>query len=211
MKWAIFDSLPAADEQKVMGLARRRRFTKGTPIFHEGDPGDTIHLIASGHVAVRVTTPLGDVATLRILGPGSHFGDLAIAVPGPRNATVVAIGPVETLSLHRDHLDELRSRNPAVDAALTGALVAEVRRLSSQLRDAYYLPAPKRLAGRLVDLAEMFGPPDGLEGEIVIPLTQEELAQIVGTTRRTANQLLQDLQEREVVSIERGRMTIVPM
>ncbi|MFV0308828.1 MAG: cyclic nucleotide-binding domain-containing protein [Desertimonas sp.] len=50
--------------------AARRRFRRGEVVFHEGDPGDTVHLVDKGHVAVRVTTPVGDVATVRVVGPG---------------------------------------------------------------------------------------------------------------------------------------------
>jgi CRP-like cAMP-binding protein len=64
--------------------SRRRRFDKGEVIFHEGDPGDTMHLLAKGHVAVRVTTPLGDVATLLILKPGDFFGEVALVSPAPQ-------------------------------------------------------------------------------------------------------------------------------
>ena len=62
-----------------------------TPTFHpgrgrvpRGDPGDTLHLIAKGHVAVRIATPLGDTALLRVLGEGQYFGELAVVAPAPR-------------------------------------------------------------------------------------------------------------------------------
>ncbi len=102
MEWPLLPSLSEVERREVLTLARRRRFRRGEVIFHEGDPGDTLHLIDRGHVAMRVTTPRGDVATLLVEGPGSHFGELAlVSESGTRNSTVVALGATETLSLHR--------------------------------------------------------------------------------------------------------------
>src|SRR5215208_3535074 len=125
--------LSEEDRQAVLAKARRRKFAPREVVFHEGDPGDTLHLIAKGHVAVRVTTPMGDVATLRILGPPDFFGELAVISPAPRNATVVALDATETLSLHRADVDELRVQHPEVDTLVLEGAVAEVRRLSIQL------------------------------------------------------------------------------
>lgn len=188
----------------MLALAMRRKFAKGEVLFHEGDPGDSLHLVAKGHLAARTTTSLGDIATLRIFKPGDHFGELAVLSPGPRNATVVALDSVETLALHTTHFDRLREEHAPVEALLVDALVAEVRRLAGALVEALYLPADKRLWRRLLDLAEMYGdsPP------ITIPLTQEHLAQLAGTTRPTANRLLREAEREGIVAITRGRVEV---
>jgi CRP-like cAMP-binding protein len=203
----LFEQLSETEIQDVLASARRRRFSRGDVIFHEGDTGDTLYLIAAGRVALRVTTPMGDTATLRLLGPGSYFGELAVVVPAPRNATVVALEGVETLGLHTEVIAELRSRNPSVDAAFLGVLVTEVRRLSTQLVDALYLPAAARVARRLVELAGLYGGVD----PVVIPLTQEDIAGLCGTTRPTTNGILMDLQEHGVLSLARSRVTILDL
>ena len=94
MEWTLLSSLTADEQMRVISQTHRRRFRKGEIIFHEGDPGDSLHLIAKGHVAVRRSTPLGDVATLLVLGPGDFFGEMALLDRGPRHATVIADGPV---------------------------------------------------------------------------------------------------------------------
>src|SRR5664279_6410691 len=107
MSWALFSELPPEQARLVLATARRRRFARREVVFHEGDPGDTLHLIDRGHVAVRVTTPLGDTATLRVIGPGEHFGELALVSPAPRSATITALEPTETLVLHRDQINRV--------------------------------------------------------------------------------------------------------
>jgi CRP/FNR family transcriptional regulator, cyclic AMP receptor protein len=207
MEWQILEVLSPDERQALLALTRRRRFARNEVIFHEGDPGDTLHLVAKGHVAVRVTTPLGDVATVRVLKAGEFFGELAIISPGPRNATAVALDPVETRTIHRDQFDALRARDPAIDRVIIEALVTEVRRLAVQLVDALYIPVEKRIWRRVVDLAGIFGSGDG--SAVNIPLTQEELAQVVGATRPTVNRTLKEGEDAGVVRLGRGRVEVL--
>ena len=210
MRWALLAAISEEDARAVLAVARRRRFAKGEVVFHEGDPGDTLHLIDTGRVAVRVTTPMGETATLRILGPGAFFGEMSVISPAPRNATIVALEPVQTLGLHRDTIGELRRHHPAVDRWLLEAVIEEVRRLSLALLDALYVPVVKRIPRRLVELVELYGGVDDA-GEVVVPLTQEDLAGLCGTTRPTTNHVLMELQERGVLRLARGRVTVLDL
>lgn len=206
--WPLLDVLPADQRRRLLSRARRRRFKRNEVVFHEGDPGDSLHLIDKGHVAVKRSTPLGDVVTLLVLGPGDVFGELAVVAPGPRNATVIALDPVETLALHGDVFDDMRQMHPAIDRVLLHALVGEVRRLSAMLVEALYVPADKRIYLRLTELASIFRAADQ-DGPVVIPLTQEELAQLAGTTRPTANRVLRSAEEAGAVRVGRGRIEVV--
>lgn len=207
MSWALLSGIPPEQARLVLSLARRRRFGRREVVFHEGDPGDTLHLIESGHVAVRVTTPLGDTATLRVVGPGEHFGELAVVSPAPRNATIVALEPTETWALHRNEMNALRAKHPEVDQALLEAVVGAVRRMSQALLEALYVPVESRLMRQLTELAKTY--PADATGNIVIPLTQDDLAGLVGTTRPTVNQLLAKLVDRDLLRISRGKVTII--
>src|ERR1051325_2175062 len=107
--WPLLRSLSEEDPRQVLSAARRRRFTLREVLFHEGDPGDTLHLIDKGRVAIRITTPLGDAATVGVLGRGDVVGEMAVLEEGGhRQATVTALEATETLSLDRGQLDDLR-------------------------------------------------------------------------------------------------------
>jgi CRP/FNR family cyclic AMP-dependent transcriptional regulator len=201
----LLELLDDDDRRAVLAAAHRRRFKRNEVVFHDGDPGDTLHLIVKGHFAVRITTPLGDVATLRVLGPGEHFGELAVLEPGPRSGSVVSLDAGETMALHRDVVTELRARIPEIDTALTSALIGEVRRLAGALVDALYVPAEQRVWRRLRELVDIYGT-DNLP--VVIPATQDDLAQLAGTTRPTANRVLRAGEENGVVGLARGRIEI---
>jgi CRP/FNR family transcriptional regulator, cyclic AMP receptor protein len=201
-RFQLFQHLTSAEEQAVLSLARRRKFARGEAVFREGDPGDTVHLIDKGHVAIRVSTPDGDVATVRVLGPGDLMGELAVLDPGPRMATAVALDKVETLTLHRDVIERLRADHTSVDRVLLMASQREVKRLSLALTEVLYTPVATRVARHLVRLTELFAAD-------VVPLTQDDLAGLCGTTRQTVNQVLHDLQQAGVLELARGKVVVV--
>jgi len=204
--YRLLEPLGAADVRRVLTAAHRRRFPRDAVVFWDGDPGDSVHLVASGHVAAQITTPRGDVATVRVIGPGEHFGELAIVSPGPRSATIRALDAVETLVLHFDDFCELR-RTPAIQEIVITALAVEVRRLSGVLTDALYLSATDQLWKRLAAVEEIFA---GSGDETVLPLTQTMLATLAGVTRQTAHKFLDDAESVGVIRRDRpGRMTVV--
>jgi CRP-like cAMP-binding protein len=203
----LLDILEPSDRRELMRLTRRRQFRRGEVIFHEGDPGETMHIIMQGHIAVRATTPLGDVAMLRVLKPGEFFGELAVISPGPRNATAAALEAAETRGISKEQLDDLIVRRPAVQRVLTEALVTEIRRLAAALTEAQYVPSETRLLRRVAMLANLFGSEAG--PATVIPLTQEELAQLAGVTRPTANRLLQRAQDDGILCVSRGKLEVL--
>ena len=195
--------------QAVLRLANRRRFSKGDNVFHEGDPGDTLHLLMKGFVAIRVTTPMGETATLTVLGPGEFFGEQALlSSTAVRTASAVALDAVETMTLGSRHFEELRATDPRVDRLLVAVLGAQVRRLSTQLLEALYQSAEIRVVRRLHELTEVFSG-QASEGPVSIPVTQEDLSTMAGTTRPTANRVLHDLAALGVVELARGRIVVL--
>jgi CRP-like cAMP-binding protein len=206
VEWKLLGGLHAAERDELLRHARRRRFAKGDIVFHDGDPAHALHLVDVGRFAVRVTTPLGATATLRVVGPGDWFGELAIVSDAPRNATVAALEPGETLSLQRAQVDEIRHRDPSVDRVLIDALVDEVRRLAARLVEALYVPADARVLRRLADIANLY---DNSDSPTIVPLTQDDIAQLAGTTRPTVNKVLRAAAADGIIALRRGRIEIL--
>jgi CRP-like cAMP-binding protein len=200
------DAAPA-ELDELLARARRRRFSSGEVVFHAGDPADTLHLIRRGRFSVRIMTEFGDAATLNVIGPGDAFGELALLTPGaPRSATIVSLEDGETLSIHQIEFNALRERVPTIDRFLIGLLAVQGRRLSGQLVEALYLPADTRVRRRLLDVCTAFGP---VSPGTVVPLTQEELATLAGTSRATVNKVLREEQAAGTIELARGRTTLL--
>lgn len=205
-EWALLAGLPAEEREQVLRAGHRRRFSGGEIVFHEGDPADALHLLMSGRVAVRVMTPNGDQALLTILRPGQAFGELALlGEQTHRTATVSALEACETLALNRAQFARLRARNPSVDNVLLAALSAQVARLSEHLLEVLFVPARARILRRLLALADE---PDW-SGDVVVRLTQEDLARMAGTTRSTVNEVLRDAERNGAVRIGRKKIEVI--
>ena len=203
----------AADDDAIESLVRVlrvRRFRRGETIFHQGDPGDALFVVATGSVKVVLPSDEGaEPAIVAILGPGEFFGELAILDGAPHSATIVAVEATETLVLHRDAFLSLIDTDPGLRRALLASLATEIRRLTGHVEDLHFLDLPARLASRIVGLATTA--PSGDNGEIRIawPYTQSELAGMIGGSRQSVNRLLADLTDQGLVRLERDQLVVL--
>jgi CRP/FNR family cyclic AMP-dependent transcriptional regulator len=205
VEFRLLSDVAPEEVRELLAISRRRSFGKGEVVFHRDDPGDCLHLVVKGSFAVRLITPLGDTVTVAVRGPGDNFGEMALVAPDSRrSATVAALQPAETLALYYGDFERLRRGHPEISQVLIGFLAGEVRRQNELLLDALYVPAERRVLRRLAELAEVYADGDG-----TIALTQEELAQIAGTSRATVNRVLREQERRGAVALDRGRTTIV--
>jgi CRP/FNR family transcriptional regulator, cyclic AMP receptor protein len=202
----------SADERTLDALAaalRVRRFRKGETVFHQGDPGDALFIMANGSVKVVLPSDEGaEPAIVAVLGQGEFFGELAILDGAPHSATIVAVEPTETLVLHRDSFLALIDSDPELRRALLASLASEIRRLTGHVEDLHFLDLPGRLSSRILRLS-VDCEPDG-DGAIRIPwpYTQSELAGMIGGSRQSVNRLLADLAEEGLVTIERDVLVV---
>lgn len=209
MEWPILADLCETDRARVLAATARHTYARDEMIVHQGDPGGAFHLLARGRVAVRVSTLEGEVVTLSVLGPGDFFGEQALLGPRhQRTASVVALEPVETLSMDSARFDQLRRAHPPVEHFLVEVLAAQVRRLTTHLMEALYVPAEQRTLRRLLSL---LGKYRGSGAVMVVPITQEDLASMAGTTRPTVNRVLRAMEMAGALRLYRGRIEIVSL
>lgn len=202
--------LTEAERERVLRTARPYTFAKGEVVFREGDPGETLHLVRRGRLAVQVSIPSGDTATLCVLSAGDAYGELALLREGhDRTATVIALEPSETVALTRADFETLRREHPGVEQLLVEILGRSVDELSRALIEALYEGVDRRVVRRLVDLADAYQVASA--GPIAIPITQDDLAGMAGATRPTVNQVLQRLAAKGMVSLGRGRIDVLDL
>jgi CRP/FNR family transcriptional regulator, cyclic AMP receptor protein len=187
----LFAGLDAAGIEALARETRVRRFRRGEVIFHQSDPGEALFIVLSGQVKISLPGEMGDEAILATLRPGDFFGELALLDGAPRSATATALEATETAVLARDRFRELIAGDARIRDAFLVALARELRRLTTHVEELHFLDITGRLAARLARLAKDHGrrQPDGtirLDG----PLTQSDLAAMVGCTRQSVNKLL---------------------
>jgi CRP-like cAMP-binding protein len=180
-------------------------------IFHQGDPGDALHVITAGAVKILLPSPDGEEAIIATLKAGDFFGELALLDGQPRSATATAVEPTETLSLPRDIFRELVEKHPELRDALFAALSTLLRRITKHVEELHFLDLAGRLAARIAQLARQAQPGVTQQIELDWPYTQSDLAAMIGGTRQSVNRLLADLIDDGILSLEHERLVITDL
>ncbi len=203
MTWPLLADLPPEDVRQLLSIARRRTFARGEVVFHRDDPADSLHLVIRGRFGARVLTPLGDSVLIDVLGPGQSFGELALLLPDARrSATVEALEAGETRSVFRDDFALVQREHPGVKDVLLRLLAEQLRRSTDRVVEAHYVDAETRVRRRLVELAATYEAG-------VVPLKQEDVAAMAGTSRATVNRVLREEEKLGAVVLARGRTTVL--
>jgi CRP-like cAMP-binding protein len=203
-----------ANQEQLESLAarlRRRRFRRNEVIFHQGDPGDSLHVVASGAVKILLPSAEGDEAIIATLRPGDFFGELALLDGSTRSATAAALEATETLVLPRAVLMELLGSVAGLGDALLVGLARELRRLTSQVEELHFLDLAGRLAMRLTRLAQEAQPDTSGKISLDWPYTQSDLAAMIGGTRQSVNRLLSELVDDGLIQISSSELIITDL
>jgi CRP/FNR family transcriptional regulator, cyclic AMP receptor protein len=204
----LFHGIDDDELTRIAHTMVRRRFRRGEVIFHEGDPGDSLHVVVEGRVKITRESAEGGEAIVVLLAPGETFGELVLLDGAPRSATATAMEPTETMTLPRSSFAELVDGGSPFRWRLLGGVAQRVRRLTDQLAEVHFLDLTGRLALQLTRLAEETEPGASRDIHLSRKLTQSDLGAMVGGTRQRVNQILGDFEEEGLVSIDGGGITI---
>src|SRR6186997_2314474 len=205
----LFSALDDEAASALRSSMSETRLRRGEVLFHEGDSGDKLYIVADGKVKLGRTSADGRENLLAILGPGQMFGELSLFDPGPRSATVTAVTDCTMKSLSHDELGRWLNGRPEVARGLLLQLAGRLRKANDVAADLVFSDVPGRVAKALLDLSSRFGrvADDGVH--VHHDLTQEELAQLVGASRETVNKALADFASRGWLSLEPRSVVIM--
>ncbi|QZD94334.1 Crp/Fnr family transcriptional regulator [Qipengyuania gelatinilytica] len=196
----LFSALDTALQAHLVRTSRERTFADGQIIQQRGDPADGFWLIEEGAVRVGQFLPDGEFRAVALLGAGDSYGELAVFSGNPRIVDAISRGQSRLRLIAARPFLEALGNYPASTRALLGALSEQLQYSLSILAGLRHGTNPARLAGLL---AAMIGEE---ERRASVAITQQELADLLGVTRATANAALKELQRHRLV--ERGYGTI---
>ncbi|MGA5544857.1 Crp/Fnr family transcriptional regulator [Mycobacterium sp. NPDC051198] len=183
-------------------------FRRTEVVFSEGEPGDTLFIITAGKVKIGRKSVDGRESLITLMGPSDMFGELAIFDPGPRTSTVTALTEVKAVVMSRSVLRSWIADRPEIAEQLLRVLARRLRRTNDNLSDLIFTDVPGRVAKQLLYLAQRFGSRDGSALRVDHELTQEEIAQLVGSSRETVNKALSDFAQRGWIRVQ-GRSILI--
>jgi CRP/FNR family transcriptional regulator, cyclic AMP receptor protein len=201
-------ALNPKQSESFRACAVPRRFRKGHVIFHEGGVSDRVVALTSGRVKVSTTTDEGKEIVLAFRGVGDLLGELSAIDGSPRSATVEAIEPVEALALATADFRAFLLEHPEIALMLLQTLSRRLRDSDRKRVEYGAHDTVGRVAARLLELARDYGEPDARGIRINLPLSQEELAGWIGSSREAVSKALQTLRGAGWVMTERRRLTV---
>ena len=205
---SLFSELEPKAIDALARVARTVSLEKRQQLFHKGDAGSTVYVVASGKLKALTTSDEGDDVVFSILGGGEVLGEVALLGGSPRTATVTAIEPAELIMLdRRDFLAFLKS-HPEVSIKLLEVLAQRVMRISEFVEDTLFLNLPLRLAKKMLDLARLYGEQTDAGIRLDLKLSQEEWGDLVGATRESINKPVRAWVEEGIVELDRGYFVI---
>lgn len=210
-----FQSLPQELVEQLHKLARPRVLAAGEWLFRRNDPPCGLYAVARGALAISGTVPLGEhtrTALLTLVEPPMWLGEIALFDEAVR--THDAYATTACLLLHVPHtpLRTWLDEHPRHWQHLGTLLTDKLRTSLIALEEQTVLPAPQRLARRLVQMAQGFDQwSDYQRSRRELVVSQEQLARMLGLSRQTTNQILQELQHAGWLLLKRNKLEILDL
>jgi CRP/FNR family transcriptional regulator len=204
----IFNRLTPAQLAVLVGNLSIQSFARGQTIFHQGDYGDTLYLIARGQVRIYHPNAAGRELSVALYRAGAFFGELALLDDQPRSASAAAMLPTIILTLARRAFLHTLHEHPAIAEALLAELAARLRATSGYAEQLANPSAPQRIGWLVLDLAQRYGTPSACGMRIDLQLTQDDLASRFGVARETVNRVLARLREQGLVMFTDGQLLV---
>ena len=206
---SLFESLDQQELEALSDVAFTRTFSKDNVIILAEEEGDTLFILKKGQVKVSIVSEEGREVILSLLGPGSVFGELSLLDGKPRSANVVAIEETELLMLRRVDFLQLIYKTPQIATALLAELATRMRKTDRQIEGLALLDVTSRISDTLLQLATEQGAETTDGVTIESRPTQQELANMSGTTRETVSRVLKRLEGQGYINRNGRKITIL--
>jgi CRP-like cAMP-binding protein len=207
-KVPVFAELAPDDLRRVADVAVPRRFAGQQVIFREGDSSDTCYVVRRGHArAVRENVD-GRTITLAHFGPGDIFGELAMFDDERRSATVDTLDAVDAVGIAGSDMRRLLREHPDIAAKLVIALGRRLREANERLARQSFQTVQSRVAVVLLQLVEQAQAEGAGERDVLVTITQADIAQLAGSSRESASRFLAVLERAGIITQGRGRITV---
>lgn len=204
-----FDELPEEVVAELTPLAKIRHLKKGEHLFKVNSPPDGLYGVMSGRVRSSAISEAGKELVIALFEPGNWFGEISMFDGLGRTHDARAIVDSEIFIVPRDAFLKLLDEKPELNIYFYKMLCRKLRLSLARIEDDYFQPVSMRLAKRLSILVRAYGVKVDNGTLIDLHLPQETLSQMVGAARPVINRELKALEQKEIIHIEYGRLTLL--
>jgi CRP-like cAMP-binding protein len=202
-----FSHLPVPFQDSLLAVARLRRLSSGQLLFKRGDPPCGLYAVLEGSVRIGAVSEQGKEALLSLVEPPHWFGEICLFDGQARTHDAFAVGTCTLLHIPQAALLKVLDEQPVYWRQLALLMSHKLRLTFINLEQLSLMPAPARLAHRLLMIAAGYGEID--PPRRVLQLPQEQLASLLSLSRQTTNQLLKELQGQGILNLKYGEIEII--
>src|SRR5256712_10746076 len=195
------ESRQEVDRRELASHMTLRKFKQDEVVYHRVYPAAHWFVVFEGLVKVLLLDENGRELLISLHSRGEFFGELVIFEDKvPRDGTAVCVIPTSVFQIDRDGSLSVLRRNEETRKHMFERLSRNIRKLEGQVEDFAFLDVTSRLAKYLVEVARLGRP---------LPLTQDDLAAAIGSTRMTVNKLLAAFERRGLINVERRDVRVI--
>lgn len=202
-----YSHLPAELQNSLLGMSRVRRLVPGHRLFQRGDPPCGMYAVLEGAVRIGAVNEQGKEALLSVVEAPHWFGEICLFDGQPRTHDAVSVGQCTLLHLPQAPLMAFLQEHPVYWRDIARLMSHKLRLTFINLEHLSLMPAPVRVANRLLMIAEGYGEIE--PARRVLQLPQEQLALMLSLSRQTTNQILKDLQGQGILNLKYGEIEIL--
>jgi len=212
---ALLKSLTLTQVEQLRSVGSTRNYRKNQSVYELGQPADALHIVSKGRVRLRDRDWEGRDITVSFAAEGEAFGGEVLAELPKRVLSAVAAEGTEVLSLQRDALLDLLTRDGLLTRHLLRHASETTMHLQERIKMLAFLDVPSRLAGTILWLADRYGMPANGGLEVPYWFTHQEMADLIGSTRETVTTVLAEFKRGGLVEtrnhhfvvLDRGALT----
>ncbi|WNG58748.1 Crp/Fnr family transcriptional regulator [Archangium gephyra] len=205
-----FQEIPEELGARLLDAAVVRRLSSGQRLFSRGDQPCGLYCVVEGTIRISGVSESGKEALLMLMEPPHWFGEISLMDGQPRTHDAIAEGATRVLQVPQAALKTMLAQEPRYWRDFALLMSHKLRLMFIALEELSLLPAPARLARRLLMIAEGYG--NLREGpRRVIDVSQEQLALMLAISRQTTNQILKELEARGAVRLTYGKIEILSL
>jgi len=205
-KHRLFSELDGPALDQLCRYAKGRKFKRGATVFAKGDSGNALYAVVSGAVKMSVSSADGQSAMLNLIGEGEIFGEIALMDGLARSTDAVASSACELLVIDRRDFIPFVQSHATVAMKLIELLCSRLRWSSEQIEQLILQNLAGRLANALMRLTEKRQPVAPGQS---LTITQQEISEMVGTTRESINKQLRVWAANNWICLEHGSIVIL--
>lgn len=204
-EFILFSELDNEQLFEISKLVKTKTYPAGYTLFQEGDKGERVFFLKEGKVKVMKTNMDGSIQILEILQPGDIFGEVVLFGVGEYPASARTLEDVKIDFLRKKDFKEYFNENPQIGWGMLKVMAQKLIKAQHRIENLGLRNTKGRIARLIMDMIEDFG---NKQNEFVLDMSQEDLANFIGTSRETVSRTLSEFRKNNLLKITNSKLIV---